>query len=94
MKSVLFILHSALDVSFGSSVRPREMGEEKMAVFAQVKHTVIWKSDGEEMAGLTSIMKKRIILALAVVFLFILLGSIGLWLGLRGRETQGISVIA
>ena len=45
-------------VSFGSSVRPSEMGEEKMAVFletfAQLKHTVIWKWDGEEMAGLPS----------------------------------------
>ena len=67
--SVLFILHSALDVSFGSSVRPKKMGEEQMAVFAQVKHTVIWKSDGEEMAGLTSIMKKRIILALVVLLI-------------------------
>ena len=45
-------------VSFGSSVRPSEMGEEKMAVFletfAQLKYTVIWKWDGEEMAGLPS----------------------------------------
>ena len=31
-------------------------------------------------------MKKRIILAFAVVFLLILLGSVGIWLGLRGRE--------
>ena len=34
------------------------MGEERLAVFletfAQLKHTVIWKWDGEEMAGLPS----------------------------------------
>ena len=45
-------------VSFGSSVRPSEMGEEKMAVFlktfAQLSYTVIWKWDGKEMAGLPS----------------------------------------
>ena len=45
-------------VSFGSSVRPSEMGEEKMAVFlktfAQLSYTVIWKWDGEVMADLPS----------------------------------------
>ena len=35
----------------------------------------------------TSIMNKKIILAFAVGFLLIILGSIGIWLGLRLRET-------
>ena len=45
-------------VSFGSTVKPSQMGEEKMAVFletfARLNQTVIWKWDGEEMAGLPS----------------------------------------
>ena len=45
-------------VSFGSTVKPSQMGEEKVAVFletfAQLNYTVIWKWDGEEMAGLPS----------------------------------------
>ena len=45
-------------VSFGSSVKPSEMGEEKMKVFletfARLSYTVIWKWDGEVMADLPS----------------------------------------
>ena len=45
-------------VSFGSTVKPSQMGEEKMKVFletfAQLSYTVIWKWDGEVMADLPS----------------------------------------
>ena len=45
-------------VSFGSSIKPSQMGEEKMKVFletfAQLSYTVIWKWDGEVMADLPS----------------------------------------
>lgn len=45
-------------VSFGSSVQPSQMGEEKMKVFlstfSQLKYTVIWKWDGEAIPGLPS----------------------------------------
>ena len=45
-------------VSFGSTVKPSQMGEEKMKVFletfSQLSYTVIWKWDGEEMSDLPS----------------------------------------
>ena len=45
-------------VSFGSSVKPSQMGEERMKVFletfSQLSYTVIWKWDGEEMSDLPS----------------------------------------
>ena len=45
-------------LSFGSSIRPSQMSQSQMSVFletfAQLNYTVIWKWDGEEMAGLPS----------------------------------------
>ena len=45
-------------LSFGSSIRPSQMSPSQMSVFletfAQLNFTVIWKWDGEEMAGLPS----------------------------------------
>ena len=45
-------------VSFGSSVKPSQMGEEKMKVFletfSRLSYTVIWKWDGEVMSDLPS----------------------------------------